>query len=62
MHSLRINRHTDPNLDPKQLLRAHVEQMPIEKQVEFVIAAFQLMADRIDLGEVELGPQSKVLN
>jgi hypothetical protein len=52
MNTLRINRSLDSNVDPKQLLRAHVEQLPVEKQREFVEAAFQLMGDRIDLSKV----------
>jgi hypothetical protein len=57
MLPLKIKRHTDPDVDPKQALRAHIEQMPVEKQQEFVLAAFQLLGDRIDLSKI--GRQSK---
>lgn len=52
MQTLQIKRTTDPNLDPKQALRAHVDSMPIEQQREFVAAAFQLLGDRIDLSKI----------
>jgi hypothetical protein len=51
MLSLQIKRQRDPNVDPKQLLRAHVEQLPLEKQVAFVEAAFQLIAARTATNE-----------
>lgn len=50
MLTLQIKR--DPEIDPKQALRAHIEQLPVEKQYEFVAAAFQLLGDRIDLSKV----------
>jgi hypothetical protein len=66
MESLHITRRIDPtlgpNVDPKQLLRAQVDKMPVAKQIEFVKAAFQLMADRIDLGEVDLESKSRLLH
>ena len=46
MLSTQIKRHVAPQIDPKQLLRSHVEQMPIEKQYEFVEAALQLIDRR----------------
>ena len=52
METLRIKRSLETDVDPKQLLRAHVEQLPVEKQQEFVAAAFQLLGDRIDLSKV----------
>jgi hypothetical protein len=52
MQTLQITRHADPNVDPKQALRSHVDQLPIEKQREFVAAAYQLLGDRIDLSKV----------
>ena len=52
MLSLKIKRYTDPNVDPKQALRAHIDMLPVEKQREFVAAAFQLLGDRIDLSKV----------
>lgn len=52
MNTVRIKRNLDSNVDPKQALRAHVEQLPIEKQYEFIDVAFQLMAERVDLSKV----------
>jgi hypothetical protein len=52
MSSLQITRRLETNVDPKQLLRAHVDQLPVEKQHEFVAAAFQLLGDRIDLSKI----------
>jgi hypothetical protein len=52
MLPLQIKRHIEPNVDPKQLLRSHIDQLPIEKQREFVATAFQLLGDRIDLSKV----------
>jgi len=62
MVTLQIKRHTDPNVDPKQLLRAHVDKLPIEKQYEFIAAACQLLGDRIDINDDEFTPKSKLLN
>jgi hypothetical protein len=61
MLSLRIKRslNTDTDVDPKQLLRAQVEQWPVEMQREFVAAAYQLLADRIDLSKVEMVTNQK---
>jgi hypothetical protein len=52
MSSLQITRRLETNVDPKQLLRAHVDQLPVEKQHEFVAAALQLLGDRIDLSKI----------
>ena len=52
MQSLQITRRMESDVDPKQLLRAHVDQMPVEKQREFVVAALQLLGDRIDLTKI----------
>lgn len=46
MLSMQTKRSITPDVDPKQLLRVHVEQMPVEKQLEFVETALQLMAER----------------
>lgn len=62
MQSLRIKRSADTNIDPKQLLRAHVEQLPVEKQIEFIAAAFQLMGDRIDLSKVEMATKRELMS
>jgi hypothetical protein len=62
MLPLQIKRHVDPNVDPKQLLRAHVEQLPVEQQREFIEAAFQLLGDRIDLSKVGRVSKSELLS
>ena len=62
MLPLKIKRYADPEVDPKQALRAHVEQLPIEKQREFVATAFQLLGDRIDLSKVGRVSKSELLS
>jgi hypothetical protein len=62
MQPLLIKRRLETNDDPKQLLRAQVEQWPIEKQREFVEAAFQLLGDRIDLSKIGHASKSKYLS
>lgn len=62
MQSLQIKRRLDTDVDPKQLLRAQVDQMPIEKQREFVEAAFQLLGDRIDLSKIGRVSKSEKAN
>ena len=62
MNTLRINRSLGTEVDPKQALRAHVDQMPIEKQRDFVAAAFQLLGDRIDLSKVGKRVKVKAMN
>lgn len=52
MLPLRIKRHVETDVDPKQALRSHIEQLPVEQQREFVAAAFQLLGDRIDLSKI----------
>ena len=60
MHTLQIKRSTDSEVDQKQALRAHIEQLPVEKQREFVAAAFQLLGDRIDLSKVGRAKMKKL--
>jgi len=62
MQLLQIKRRLDTTVDPKQALRAHVDQLPIEKQREFVAAAFQLLGDRIDLSKIALPSESELLS
>jgi hypothetical protein len=50
--SLQITRYANPEIDPKQALRAHVDQLSVEQQREFIAAAYQLLGDRIDLSKV----------
>jgi hypothetical protein len=59
MNAVRIKRTVASEVDPKAALRAQVEQMPAEKQREFVMAAFQLLGDRIDLSRFESKLDSK---
>jgi hypothetical protein len=54
MPSLQIKRHRNKNVDPKQLLRAHIDQFPVEKQYEFIAAAFQLITKRTHVSEAEI--------
>ncbi len=51
MSFLQIKRQRTTDVDPKQLLRAHVDQLPLEKQRAFVAAAFQLIAARTDTSD-----------
>ena len=62
MLSVQIKRRQMNDVDAKQVLRAHVEQMPIEKQREFVAEALRLMGRR---GQVPAGAtvaEPKLLN
>jgi hypothetical protein len=55
MTPLLIKRQRKPEIDAKQLLRAHVEQLPVDKQREFIAAAFQLLGRRNNREEAEIG-------
>ncbi len=55
MLPLPIKRQHDTPADPKQVLRAHIDQLPLEKQHEFVATAFQLIAARTAKREAERG-------
>jgi hypothetical protein len=48
MHPLQIKRSRNTSNDPRKNLRAHVDQLPIEQQREFVALAFQLIVARLD--------------
>lgn len=61
MLALQIKRCQE-DVDPKQALRAHVEQLPVEKQQEFVAAALQLLGNRIDLSKVGAGREREYLS
>jgi hypothetical protein len=41
-------------VDPKELLRAHVYQLPPDKQREFVAVALQLIAKRFGMNEAAI--------
>ena len=53
MLPLQITRRRKPNTEPKQALRAHVEQLPLDQQQAFVAIALQLLHRRIELRVVE---------
>jgi hypothetical protein len=55
-------RTTITNLDPKQRLRAHIDQLPIEKQLEFVDLALHLIEERTCRGQDALQVQAELLN
>jgi hypothetical protein len=55
MSPLQIKRQRNANVDPKQVLRAHIDQLPVEKQREFITSAFQLMAERTRISEANTG-------
>jgi hypothetical protein len=55
MFSLQIKRQRDPNVDSKQLLRAHIDRLPAEEQHEFITLAFRLIAKRTDKHDAERG-------
>lgn len=51
---LQIKRSRSTNGDAKQLLRAHVDSLPVAQQREFVAAAFQLIQARLQTADVEV--------
>jgi hypothetical protein len=51
---LQIKRQRNTEVDPKQVLRAHVDRLPPHKQREFIAVAFQLMAKRTSMNEAEI--------
>ena len=56
MSSLQIKRQRDMNVDPKQVLRAYIDQLPLKEQRDFIVSAFQLMAERITMREAVMVP------
>ncbi len=54
MSPLHIKRQRNTNVDPKQVLRAHVNQLPMEKQQAFIASAFQLIAARDGTNEAKI--------
>ncbi len=46
MINLLIKRQRNTTVDHKEVLRAYIAQLPVDKQREFVATAFQLMAER----------------
>jgi hypothetical protein len=54
MPVLQIKRQLDPNVDPKQVLRKYVDQLPPDKQREFIASAFQLIDERTRMSNVEI--------
>jgi hypothetical protein len=55
MLPLPIKRQHDTTVDPKQVLRAHIDQLSADKQREFVASAFQLIAARTAKREAARG-------
>lgn len=53
MLNLLIKRQRYFNVDHKQALRAHIDQLPLDKQREFVATAFQLIAERTGMSEAK---------
>jgi hypothetical protein len=60
MCPLKIKRQPDTNVDPKQALRAHIDQLPPEKQREFVASALQLIAKRTAMSDAKVGTKVSV--
>jgi hypothetical protein len=56
MSSLQSKSQSNMNVDPKQALRAYVDQLPLQEQCAFITAAFQLIAARFDTREAVLVP------
>jgi hypothetical protein len=54
MPLLQIKRQCNTTVDPKQVLRAHIDQLPLYKQREFVATAFQLIAERTGMSDAEI--------
>jgi hypothetical protein len=54
MPVLQIKRKLDPNVDPKQVLRKYVDQLPPDKQREFIASAFQLITKRTSMHDAEI--------
>jgi len=46
MPAVMIKRTRTSSADPKQVLRAYIDRLPLDKQREFVMSAFQLMSAR----------------
>jgi hypothetical protein len=51
MLALKIKRSRVSSIDPKQTLRAHVDQLPLDQQHEFVSLALRLIATRTDIDD-----------
>ena len=45
-------------VDPKQVLRAHIDQLSADKQREFIASAFQLIAARTAKRDAERGART----
>lgn len=60
MPPLQIKRQRDTDVDPKQVLRAHINQLPPEKQREFIASALQLIAERTSMGEAKVRTKPRV--
>ncbi len=56
MINLLIKRQRNTTVDHKEVLRAYIAQLPVDKQREFVATAFQLMAERTGMSEAKSKP------
>ena len=54
MLTLQSNRRRYTNFIAKQVLHAHVNQLPPAQQREFIALAFQLIAERTGRSEAEI--------
>ena len=61
MLPLQIKRQRATEADPKQVLRAHVDRLPPDKQREFIAVALQLIAKRTSMSEVRIGSDTNHL-
>lgn len=54
MQTIQINRHRTSDLSAKEELRAHIDQLSLEMQCQFVAVALKLIANRPALNDVPL--------
>lgn len=54
MLPLQIKRQRYSSIDDKQLLRTHIDRLPLDKQREFVATALQLIAERTGMSDAEV--------
>jgi hypothetical protein len=56
MSYFQIKRQRDMNVNPKQALRAYVDQLPLKEQRAFIASAIELIAARMETREPVLIP------
>jgi hypothetical protein len=54
MLPLQIKRQRYSSIHDKQLLRTHIDGLPLDKQREFVATALQLIAERTNMSDAEV--------